>query len=285
MSSIETIKHRVNRLNHLTKWPLLCGLLSLALANTLLATVPLYDNESVLSYTIPPDNFPTIDASNFLNNSSLTINFAKLTVNTELFETKNTVNYTNSNTGVLSANNGFRFDTLTTNVISRQMAGIFYNKGEIDCASINNPNIVPLVAGQMIVWATNIVNPGIVNVGENGLLQFTGQKVDLTRAQLTIQGTPAVTGLAAASGFYTNWFPSFNLTSNSATASPPVGLGLFNSTSDFDIRTNPTPGGTNATIVVRAVFISTNVGPNVSDNVYINDNNANSGLGGLPRPG
>ena len=270
---MEITKLRVNGLNRLMKWPLLCGLLSFVLVQAVPATLPLYDNESVLSYNIPPDIFPTIDASNFLNNSSLTINFANATVNTVLFETLNTVNYTNSKTGTLSANNGFQFDTQTTNVIPHQMAGSFYNKGIIDCSSA-------LTNAQMIVWATNIVNPGIIDVGENGLVQFTGNKVDLTRAQLTIEGTPAATGLIAESGFYTNWVPSADLTPNSATASPPVGLGLFNSTSYFDIRTNATPGGTNATIIIRAVFVETNQGPNVADNVYIDVNTGGLGLGG-----
>ena len=104
---MEIKKLRVDGLNRLMKWPLLCGLLSLMLVHTAPATIPLYDNESVLNYTIPPDIFTTIDASNFLNNSSLTINYANLTINTLLFEPMNTVNYTNSKTGILSANNRF----------------------------------------------------------------------------------------------------------------------------------------------------------------------------------
>src|SRR5476649_1310634 len=110
---MELIKLRVNGLSRLMKWPLLCGLLSFALTHTALATDPLYDNESVLNYTIPPNPLPQIDASNFLNNSSFTINFATVTLNTELFETYNTINYTNNKTGILSANSGFRFDTQT----------------------------------------------------------------------------------------------------------------------------------------------------------------------------
>ncbi len=277
---MEILKLRVNRLSRLMKWPLLCGLLSFALANMALATVPLYDNESVLNYTIPPNPFPTIDASNFLNNSSLTINFANATINTELFETMNTVNYTNSKTGVLSANNGFLFDTQTTNQIPRQMAGSFFNRGEIDCASINNTNtLLSLNLGQMIVWATNITDPGKVDVGENGLMQFTGQKVDLTRSVLTIEGAPVETGVGGV--FATNrtggWVPSVDLTTNFAFSSPNVFLTLPNPTPYFDIQTN-LANGTN--VIVRAVFITGNTGPNVTNNVFIDPNVSTGNLFG-----
>jgi hypothetical protein len=263
---------------------LLCGLLSLLLAETSPATVPLYDNESVLSYTIPPDNFPVIDAVNFSNNSSITINFAALTINTELFETKNTINYTNTKVGTLAANNGFRFDTQTTNVIPRQMAGNFYNKGKIYGGSFNDTNLNTVIAlGQVIVWATNIVNPGTIDVGENGLLQLTGQNVDLTRGIMTIDGNPPGVPLVngtAASGLNTNgYIPSFSLTTNFAFASAPIFLGLPNPNAYFDIRTNAAPGATNGTVIIRSVFISANTGPNVTNNVYVNANNGGLGLG------
>jgi hypothetical protein len=273
MSRIST-KHRMNCLNRLTKGSFLCGVLSFALAHTALATIPLYDNESVLNS--PPDPIPTIDASNFLNNSSLTINFTTPTINTPLFETKNTINYTNTNVGTLAANTGFLFDTLTTNQISHQMAGIFYNKGKIFGGSFNDTNLtIVLGLGQVLVSATNIVNPGTIDVGEDGLIQLTGQNLDLTRAVLTIDGTAVETGSGGV--FATNrtpgWFPSVDLTTNLAIASPNIFLTLPNPAAYFDIRTNLATG---TNVIVRAVFISPNTGANVTNNVFI-DPNVNTG--------
>ena len=44
-----------------------------------------------------------------------------------------------------------------------------------------------ICGGQFIAWATNIIHPGPVNVTGNGLIQFSGQNVDLSRSVLTFQ--------------------------------------------------------------------------------------------------
>ena len=85
------------------------------------------------------------------------------------------------------------FDTQTTSG-SHLMAGSFYNANEVDCGY------------DFVAWATNIVNPGTVNVpgifttvnpgtgatGVVGLMQFTGQKVDLSRQHAHISGRPGI---------------------------------------------------------------------------------------------
>jgi hypothetical protein len=163
------------------KWPRLCALLGLLLARAALGTEALYENDAIVDYTGAPHTYPPqIDATNFVNTGTFIID-------TELYETWNTINYTNIGYGLMSSDAGFVFDTQTTSG-SHLMAGSFYNVNEVDCGYY------------FVAWATNIVNPGTVNVpgvftvvnpgtgatGTAGLLQFTGQNVDLTRSTLTM---------------------------------------------------------------------------------------------------
>ena len=55
--------------------PWLCGLSGLALVSAALAADPLYENDSVLVYTVPLRILPAIDATNFLNNNWFQIAF------------------------------------------------------------------------------------------------------------------------------------------------------------------------------------------------------------------
>ena len=169
-----------NRFGRRTQWPWLCGLLSLLLARAALATDPLYQNDAVLNYTVPGNPPPNIDATNFVNNNTFTVNFSSLVY----YEPWNVRNYTNI--GYMSANTGFTFDTQTTNMIPRRMANSFYNSanyngggaipntGEIDCGI------------QLIVWATNIVNSGTIRMGPYTLMQITGGSVDFSRSLTTM---------------------------------------------------------------------------------------------------
>ena len=142
-------------------------------------------------------------------------------------------------------------------------------------------------AGEFTVLATNIVNPGTVAVGENGLLQFTGQSVDLSRSQLSVENlntelnvlsnlftdvifeVPLNYGvLAAAVGHETNYIdPAINFSLPNPTSDdflPPLFLGLQNATAY--VQTDAISTNLN---FVRAVFISNPV-PNVTNNVYFN---------------
>ena len=303
MTRMEHKTHRVNGLNRLLKWSLFCGLLCLALARAAHATIPLWSNTSINAYIVPGAPPPTIDAASFFNNNQFQIDFTAATINTELFETENTVNYTNN--GLMISDGGFLFDTQTTNVISRQMADTFYNNNEIDCGTVNDTNVFyEDGGGQCIIWATNIVNPGIITVGGDGLLQFTGDNVNLSFSELTIQGNSQTNyfnnlnpnffffgrnfrrfqnsyGIAGLSGIdygigtdtNLDWIPSIALTTNSATSSefttslyPLTTLVLTNSTAYFDIKT-PDPND----VIVRAVFLL-NSNSQVSNNVYIDPN-------------
>ncbi len=267
------------------KWPRLCAMLGLLMTRAALATDPMYENDGTVDYTGAAGTYPPqIDATNFVNaNGGVFIidwNIISDLAN-NYYETLNTVNYTNNN--LMSSDDGFWFMTQTTNVISQQMAGTFYNAGEVDCSY------------QCVVWATNILNPGTVNVpgyltivnqgtlatGTSALLQFTGQNVDLTGSALSIaggQGSAQAVGLFGKIGQDTNsdWDASFDLGSTYAFPSFPVsgllppssgGYGFPNLPLNTTPYFNVTAVGTN-TIIYRAVFLQDTSGAGVSHNTY-----------------
>jgi hypothetical protein len=283
MSAMTHTNFSAGLLRRWLKWPLLCGLIGLALCRSALATEPLYENDAIVNY---PGNVswpPMIDATNFLNNGEFIINFTTFSMQTEFYETWNTLNYTNY--GLMTANTGFQFDDQTT-AGPRLMAGSFYNPGTINCASITDTNIAFFFsAGYLVVSATNIANPGTVNLGLDGLMRFTGQNVDLTRSVLNMEGfglfsNLGVFGLYSTKGIDTNvdWSPSSQLTPSTAAPSLPVsalppspaGFGFPNvpmSTTPY-FNTAVNNGGSN--IIVRAVFLH-DPSPNVTHNVYFFD--------------
>ena len=237
-------------MNCLKKWPVLCGLSGLLLAQTLpAAPLNFYINNDVVN------NAPNIDATNFINNNFFSAG--------SLYETTDTLNYTNNDT--MSGGIGFRFDTFSGS--TRSMASSFYNPGSIT------------VGSQLIVTATNLVSPGTMDVGANGLLQLTGQNVDLTRGMFTMEqggfdGAPF--GISGSGDFGVNtnknWDPGADLTANTATSSDPNVFTVINSQSYLNIQ------GPMSNQVIRAVFIQ-NENPNAPDNVYFNSANAGLGAG------
>ena len=269
-----------NRFGRRTQWPWLCGLLSLLLARAALATDPLYQNDAVLNYTVPGNPPPNIDATNFVNNNTFTVNFSSLVY----YEPWNVRNYTNI--GYMSANTGFTFDTQTTNMIPRRMANSFYNSanyngggaipntGEIDCGI------------QLIVWATNIVNSGTIRMGPYTLMQITGGSVDFSRSLTTMgeglgsifSGNLGVYCLSAAVGTDTNgdWVPATNLVPTRAKSSQPVISQLFlpNSTPYFHVS-----GIGTSNVITWAIFLEDHSPLNVTHNVYFNTNTALVGGG------
>ena len=266
-------------MNRLMKWPLLCGLLALALARAALAADALYENDGIVSYPGTTSFPPVIDATNFVNNNSFTINFTTLSLVQPFYETSDTVNYTNH--GLMMANTGFRFDNQSSSTGLRTMSGNFYNPGTISCGSIINDTTASLLFigySDCLVNATNIVNPGSVDVGVDGLIQFTGQNVDLTRSTLNMEGGGANVFGIGVIGLNTNyWDPSAYLGPNFAESAPfPIAPGILylpNSTAYFDFA-SPNPSNN----IIRAVFIQDTSVSNVSYNVYFDS--AGLGFGG-----
>ena len=227
-------KQALNSRSRLIKWPWLCGLLGLALVPAMMATDPLYENDSVLLYTVPPQNLPAIDATNFLNNNWFQVTFTstKGSLNAETYETENTVNYTNIGTMVanssilingsglelsLSPGCGFNFDTFNTHSGLEQMAGSFYSPGSIRANSqidLAQQAFLVSTVGKCLVNATNIVVPGTIELGVNSLIQLSGKNVDLTRGTLMVEGGGGTAVGVGGFGLDTNqdWNPGLDLT-------------------------------------------------------------------------
>jgi hypothetical protein len=278
--------HQMKPMKCLMSLPLWCVLWGVSLAQVVSAANAVYQNDAVINYPVNVAYPPVIDATNFINNNSFTINFTSFSGNNAFYETSDTINYTNN--GLMVVNTGFKFDTQSSSSGLHTMAGNFFNPGSITCGSVDN--LGDIFAGglffvgglpQCIVSATNIVNSGLVDVGVDGLIQLTGQNVDLSYSTLTAEGSGAN---AAGSGVFeldTNgWDPSFSLSQYTAQSCLiSVGgfgkyiLTLTNSTAYIDIAS---PDGTNN--VIRAVFLQDTSGSNVVHNVYFNS--GGQGVGG-----
>src|SRR4051812_41310029 len=88
------------------KWLGICGLSILMLVQAGQATdaiwPPADQMGQVFNYTVPSSPPPTIDATTFDNENEFPINFSVITANPEIYETWNTINYTNN--GLMVAN-------------------------------------------------------------------------------------------------------------------------------------------------------------------------------------
>lgn len=181
----------------LMKRQILIGLASLSMVSVALGvTDPAFINNNVLIFDSfnPP---PQIDASNFVNNAAFIDNsFNSLFVIP--YETANTVNYTNY--GVLGALEGFRFDTYNPQTALYSRAGTLFNGpgAVINCGGTNdgpyfttNTLLFFGIGGQgaeCLAWATNIINRGTIEMGQDSLLSLQGQNVSLEGGLLNMEG-------------------------------------------------------------------------------------------------
>jgi hypothetical protein len=169
----------------------LLSLLVVALASVARAQPALfYVNDAVVQ--APPDIPPQIDAINFVNESFFSITFTNLDYNGDtlaynatLFQPVDTLNFTN--VGYMSVDPGIDFLTIPSQTGQERMAASFYNTGTIHVGSDTNLILIGanslIYAGlpQMRVQATNIINPGSISVGYDGLCSLEGQTLDLSR--------------------------------------------------------------------------------------------------------
>jgi len=269
----------------LLKRPWLCAFLMIALMPAARAADALYENDAVVNVNIPTDLFQIPDATNFVNKNWFELNFVS-TLGSETFEAEDTINYTNLGTmvteGPLSVPGlqvkpgcGFIFDTYNTQSGLEYQAGSFYNAGSIransviDLGTIVTVGAFPIEAytvGQSLINATNIVNPGTLDIGQNGLMQLTGQNIDLTRGTLALEtGNSDLYGTGSF-GLDTNkdWNPGVDLGSTFALSSLPFQIYLPDSTSYFNFAYSN--GGTN--VVIRSAFVEDFSTPTVPINVY-----------------
>jgi len=177
------------------KRQILTGLTSLAVVASVMGrTDPSWVNNSVM--LCPPSIPPQIDATSFVNNSALIINTYNTLFGAQPFTTANTVNYTNY--GVLSALEGFRFDTFNTSTVRYTNAANLHNEvgAIINCGGTNNgPYFTtnsgfysPGIGSVCLAWANNIINRGTIEMGVNGLLSLQGQNVSLAGGLLRMEG-------------------------------------------------------------------------------------------------
>jgi hypothetical protein len=163
------------------------------------------------------------------------------------------------------------------------MAGTFFNPGDIRCNSTNDGNNIFTFGqftfffvnsfGECLVNATNIVNPGTITVGPDGLISLSAKYADLSLGSLTIESPQnsgilvganintgqTLSGLTAVGAFGTDtnqdWNPVFYLRATNATTSLPYAFSLTNTTPFIDVQ-----GVGPSNVVVRAVFIQNGVG-------------------------
>ena len=278
---------------------MLAVLAGLALAGSAQATDPLFQNNSFLNFTVPGNPPPVYDVTAFDNENVFIVNYSIYYPSVVLYETLNTVYYTNNGTMVVNTptvtngflsgfGSGFLFDKQTNGVNSRSMAGTFYNPGTIRCNSTNDGNGIFNFfgftffinsVGQCTVNATNIINSGSVIAGPNGQIKLTCQNADLSYGTLALEQpltagnlfngffttaqSPANISASGAFGTGFGWIPNANLGATFATSSIPNQISLSNSTPYVRIANI---GPTNR--IVRAVFIVNN-SPSVPYRVYI----------------
>lgn len=312
MSGPYTNNFLTNCMNRLMKWPLWCIALALALTQTVLGTDPIWPPadqlEQSFEFNLPNNPPPQIDATIFDIENQFRVDFEVYQPNPSIYEPNNTLFYTNNGTMIansptvtngfltylVSLGCGFQFDDQTTNVIPHQMADTFYNPGAIRCDSVADGNNLFFSSvngvvlgtqfltsiGKCIVNSTNIVNPGSIDVGVDGLIKLTGQSTDLSRSKLNVEGfisdslfngflNTVTLNSYGSVGTDTNgdWNPGLDLNATAAFSSffpiTPFFLDLSNSTSYF----NQVGLGT-SNVVTRAVFVE-NASPNVPYRVFI----------------
>src|SRR5829696_1611320 len=166
------------------KRQLILALFSAVLLPAALATETNYINNGIVTAVFPPVPAPDIDAINFINNGFFGVtNFFSESFFTPAppFTTANTLNYSNRN--LMLGDSGFRFNFFDSEAGINRRANNFVN------ANIVNPTNASIYgASYLLVSATNIVNRGTLAVGGPGLLNLTGDNVDLSRSVLGAVG-------------------------------------------------------------------------------------------------
>ncbi|MGD0259140.1 MAG: hypothetical protein ABSD29_04870 [Verrucomicrobiota bacterium] len=284
------------------KQKLLCGLMALALAPAAFSQ-PSYENDGAV--ICPPDIPPTIDTTNFVNYGLFVINYTNedqtpafsTTSTTPPFETSDTLYYTNGYGAVMSCNAGFDLETFPSGSGQSQWASTLYNNGTIDCGT--NVYIIEDVSGTggvtCTVNATNIYNPGTINMGYDGLLSLRAENIDLTRGTLAMEnfGFNSANGLIFFNGGFfdgywglgrpwTNLYPTGINPDAYYDATPPFTQYHIVTNRDSTVNFFQQLGGVSFTNIylldvtdftgsnrtVRAVFLS-NTNPLITANVYL----------------
>ena len=290
---------------------LLSGMLLLAIGGVAYS----YENDAVVQ--VPTGNpelvqLDTLDGI-FVNNG--VFDFDDINVvsafSTVLYQTSDTLNYTN--TGTMIGSPGFDFETFPASMGQAHMASSFVNRfngfgGGI--ITVTGQNIVTsggagLPANFDIVGlstfrasATNFINDGQIISDNTGLIDILGQHVDLRHGQLLMtNGIFSLSGSISSSfgvnlidygtGGYgtntTNWTPSSSLTANFAIS--PIFTNnarvreqmVLSGGKVYFENTSPTPDAT-SNVVWQVVYIRDRSPANVTNNVFFDSAASGGGM-------
>jgi len=281
---------------------MLAGLASLAVVTTALGrTDPSYVNNIVQIFPRPGyPAAPNIDATNFVNNSAFIINTIGTVYAYELFSpgvyaTANTVNYTNF--GVLSSLDGFRFDTFNTQTGLDTNAANFYNavgailtSGGTNDGPYFTTNAIFFELGgesECLVWATNVINHGLIDMGIDSLLSLQGQNVNLVGGLMQMEGfeTGDLFGQTGMFDGFWGWgqTPNYDPVTDFgvfAADSPLVWVtnrdytamktDVFGSSAYVNVITNAADTNGSLDLLWQVVYLE-NINPSMSNNVYFAD--------------
>jgi hypothetical protein len=259
MNRIPSIQPCSSFMNRLMKCLWVCGALGLISGLPVKAADAFFINYGTIDYPLNTNSVPEIDATNFVNLGGFTVDFTTFPESPFLYETHDTLNYTN--VGAMECNSGFQFD-LDTLANSRSMA-----------ANVNNLRTITCGEG-FTAWATNILNPGTVDVGEDGLISITGQNVDLSGGTLNLAGAGA--NASGSGSFGTNAInPAMEFTATIAFSPYPSDLFI----APPNIYTNQVIDPVTTNAIDRYVFIQDGSPSNISYAVYFNNTNQTLGPG------
>ncbi|HVZ16414.1 MAG TPA: hypothetical protein VG897_04810, partial [Terriglobales bacterium] len=156
------------------------------------AQTPVFDNEGIFSYIMPPQAAPQIDAPIFINHGQFNIsNYYTFSTAEGLglaqaalpFESSNTRIYTN--TFLMTGDPGLRLDRFDTSAGRSFPADLIVN-----APSANVDSATMFGDWELTLNATNIINRGILAIGESGHLVLDApDTIDLARSTLTTIGT------------------------------------------------------------------------------------------------
>jgi hypothetical protein len=282
-------------------------LVVVALARVSLGAPSLIWSNPGLVYEIPPQQ-AVIDAISFVNNEgslfTFTNNISTLNGLANPYNTFDTLNFTNQGAMIFAP--GLDVETFPESVGQRRMSANFvnnslgFNSGVINCTALI-PYTVPnegvfgtelfAVPSTLTVSATNIVHSGIINMDNDGLIEFTGQHLNLTRGVIAMSSVydPIPLGFNVLDYGYptpgTNslgWDPSDDLVPPIALSSPFLSVNLLPPAPQM-LLTNAVPyfesliGIQTAPnyVVWRSVFLQDSSPASVSKYVFFD----NSGIG------
>jgi hypothetical protein len=244
--------------------------------------------------TVPCGDAPQIDAFVFLNDGSFcadTASGALFGVNTAIpYTTQNTLSFTNN--GLMQSGRGFQLDFVTEDGFHHPAANIVNSAG-----GSSGPSTI--FGGSLVLLsATNLVNKGLLQSGASGLMQLSGQNLNLARGGI---GSDAASGGGAClpnfflsppyltptnfipisgqvldqywgAGTDTNLVPNQivrQLGRNFTVQSPPhtvtnggaftVSIGPLPNPAAF-VRTNILSNGTSTNWIVQAIFVGSSAG-------------------------